>query len=192
MPKVVAEYRAQARARIVEAASTVFHRKGFGRATMEDIAKEIGVSKGALYLYFPTKTELLVEIHARFRDQVLSSWERLLEEGDIAEGIAHSMDTIFSGKVDPAVWHELAAAAAGDPKLRKAFATDQTEDAKRMRRFLKQLESRGRIPKVEDPDTVAEIVLILLRGTAVRVMWRGHTDDSRAKLVRALRYVLRI
>lgn len=191
MPKVVAEYKARARARIVEAASAVFHRKGFGRATMEDIAKEIGVSKGALYLYFPTKTELLVEIQAQFRDRVLATWEGLLEKGDLAEGIAHSMDTIFSGEVDPAVWHELAAAAASDPAIRKAFAIDQKEDAKRMRRFLRQLEARGRIPKVEDPDTVAEIVLMLLHGTAVRVMWRGQTDDSRRKLVRALRYVLR-
>jgi AcrR family transcriptional regulator len=191
MPKVVPEYKAQARARIIEAASIVFQRKGFARATMDDIAKEIGVSKGALYLYFPTKTVLLVEIQGQFRDRVLQSWETLLEGGDIAEGIAHSLDTIFNGEVDPAVWHQLAADAAVDSEVRTALELDEREDAKRMRRFLKQLEERGRIPKVQNLDTVADIVVTLLRGTAVRVMVRGQRPDARRKLIRALRYVLR-
>lgn len=191
MPKVVAGYKAQARARIVEGASAVFHRKGFARATMDDIAKEIGVSKGALYLYFPTKSDLLVEIQAQFRNRVFRTWEGLLEKGDIAEGIAHSIDTIFTGEIDPAVMHELAAAAASDPDIRKAFEIDQREDAKQLRRFLKELERRHRIPKVRNPAIVTEIVLMLLQGTAVRVMWRRQTDASRRQLVRALRFVLR-
>jgi AcrR family transcriptional regulator len=191
MPKVVAGYKAQARARIVGAASVVFQRKGFGRATMDDIAKEIGVSKGALYLYFPTKTDLLVEIQGQYRDRVLQSWEALLDGGDIAEGIAHSIDMVFNGEVDPAVWHQLAADAAKDPEVRAALEVDEREDAKRMRQFLKRLEERGRIPKLADRDTVADIVMTLLRGTAVRVMIRGPSADARTKLVRALRFVLR-
>ena len=43
---------------IVAAAMAVFAEKGFAAARLEDIARRAGVSKAALYLYFPTKTDL--------------------------------------------------------------------------------------------------------------------------------------
>ena len=43
----------------------VFLRKGFHKATMDDIARETGLSKGALYLYFPSKENLLIFVTAR-------------------------------------------------------------------------------------------------------------------------------
>jgi AcrR family transcriptional regulator len=190
MPKVVAGYKAQARARILAAARTVFLRKGIGHATMDDVAREVGVSKGALYLYFRTKTELLVAIQSGLRNEVLSGLEELLETGDVAEGIAGTLDRIFSGKVDTSVWHGLVAESANDPEVRAALELDHREDLRLMRRFLKRLVERGRIPPLEDLDTVAEIVLMLLAGTAVRVMLRGQMGDARRKLVRSLRLVL--
>lgn len=45
-------------AEIVSAALALFAEKGFSAARMEDIAARAGVSKGALYLYFPTKEDL--------------------------------------------------------------------------------------------------------------------------------------
>ena len=40
------------RNQILEAAMAVFARQGFEQARMDDIAQEVGLSKGALYLYF--------------------------------------------------------------------------------------------------------------------------------------------
>lgn len=45
-------------AEIVEAARAAFVDKGFQAARIEDIAKQAGVSKGLIYLYFPTKEAL--------------------------------------------------------------------------------------------------------------------------------------
>ena len=48
--------RKQARpAEILEAALKVFAQKGFAAARMDDIAKEAGVTKGTIYLYFENK-----------------------------------------------------------------------------------------------------------------------------------------
>jgi AcrR family transcriptional regulator len=190
MPKVVAGYKTQARARILDGARAVFQRKGLSQTTMEDIAKEIGVSKGALYVYFRTKTQLLAAIQSEARDEVLRKWKGLLEKGDVVEGIARSIDSVFTGDTDPSVWYRLVADAAGDPEVRTALELDQREDVKVMRRFLRQLEDRGRIPKIADPETVANIVMMLLQGTAFLVLLRGETRDARRKLVRALRLVL--
>jgi AcrR family transcriptional regulator len=51
--------RKQARpAEILDAALTVFAEKGFAAARMEDIAARAGVTKGTIYLYFPSKEEV--------------------------------------------------------------------------------------------------------------------------------------
>lgn len=46
------------RTAILDAALEEFSRQGFAAARMEDIARRARVSKGSLYLYFPTKKAL--------------------------------------------------------------------------------------------------------------------------------------
>jgi len=54
---------------ITRAALAVFSQKGYRAATMQEIAEEAGLSKGALYLYFESKTELfLATIRAQFQE----------------------------------------------------------------------------------------------------------------------------
>ena len=43
-------------------ASQVFLEKGFDAASMNDIARAAGVSKGTLYVYFANKEQLFVEL----------------------------------------------------------------------------------------------------------------------------------
>ncbi|MDD5491458.1 MAG: helix-turn-helix domain containing protein, partial [bacterium] len=47
---------------LLTAARTIFTHKGFHRSTMDDVASEAGISKGALYLYFPSKEKLFMAI----------------------------------------------------------------------------------------------------------------------------------
>jgi AcrR family transcriptional regulator len=44
--------------RILNAAASVFARRGFNEARMDEVAEEAGVSKGGLYLHFPSKDAL--------------------------------------------------------------------------------------------------------------------------------------
>jgi AcrR family transcriptional regulator len=44
--------------RILGAAASVFARRGYDEARMDDVAEEAGVSKGGLYLHFPSKDAL--------------------------------------------------------------------------------------------------------------------------------------
>jgi TetR/AcrR family transcriptional regulator len=52
---VIADFR---RAELVHAANTVFARKGFAGASVEEIAKVAGVAKGTVYLYYPSKHDI--------------------------------------------------------------------------------------------------------------------------------------
>ena len=190
MPKVVREYKIQARSRIIDAAVLVVHRDGLGGATMDAIARELGVSKGALYLYFPSKTAVLAAILERFREEMIDRFERAAETGDVAEAIAGAVDRVFSGEFNPSVWHQLFADAAADPEVREALRVDQERDSKHMRAFLQRLEARGRIPRLPNPDAAADAVLMLLGGTFVQVSLHGNPADSRRRLIRSIRLVL--
>ena len=50
------------RRQIIEGARTVFLAQGFDAASMNDIARAAGVSKGTLYVYFKSKEDLFEAI----------------------------------------------------------------------------------------------------------------------------------
>ena len=51
---------------LLEAALTLFVEKGFANTRAEEVAHRAGVSKGTLYLYYPSKDELLKAVIAHF------------------------------------------------------------------------------------------------------------------------------
>jgi AcrR family transcriptional regulator len=61
-------------AEIVDAALAVFAERGFSAARLEDVAARAGISKGTLYLYFPSKEELFKAV---VRQALLPNIERV-------------------------------------------------------------------------------------------------------------------
>lgn len=66
---------------IINAAEDVFTQKGFDKARMDDIAKETGLSKGALYLYFKSKNDLIIAILDRMFQREFKQLEDLNQNG---------------------------------------------------------------------------------------------------------------
>ena len=50
---------------LLRAAVSAFNRRGFGQTSLEDIAQSLGVTKAALYYYFPTKSALVAACFER-------------------------------------------------------------------------------------------------------------------------------
>jgi AcrR family transcriptional regulator len=63
----------------------VFFDKGFGRATMGDIAKKAELSSGTLYLYFKNKNELYGSLTLRIMHYLVIRLEQLHHEYDMDE-----------------------------------------------------------------------------------------------------------
>ncbi len=55
----------ETRERILKAALTLFHERGFEAATMRDVAEEAGVATGAAYYYFPSKEAIILDFYRR-------------------------------------------------------------------------------------------------------------------------------
>jgi AcrR family transcriptional regulator len=69
------------RNQILDGARKVFTRMGFDAASMNDITKEAGVSKGTIYVYFENKEELFGALIARQRDLLFTDLRQVLDEG---------------------------------------------------------------------------------------------------------------
>jgi AcrR family transcriptional regulator len=54
------------RALLIDAAEDVFAEKGFTAATLDDIARAAGYTKGAIYKHFTTKEELFLAVSDRY------------------------------------------------------------------------------------------------------------------------------
>jgi AcrR family transcriptional regulator len=61
--KIVGLKSEETRARILQAALTLFRERGFEAATMRDIAEEAGVATGAAYYYFPSKDAIVMDFY---------------------------------------------------------------------------------------------------------------------------------
>lgn len=68
------------REKILDAACCVFVRRGVTSATLEEIAEEAGVTRGAVYWHFKNKTDLFQALHERlhvpFTEMMLQDLQR--------------------------------------------------------------------------------------------------------------------
>jgi AcrR family transcriptional regulator len=81
MPKVVPEYKEEARNRILTATLKTLLAKGYSKTTMNDIAEEVGVSKAAIYQYYDSKESLMKAATGYMVETVKSKvWHRKYSE----------------------------------------------------------------------------------------------------------------
>lgn len=77
------------RDQILDGAMRVFMERGFDAASMNDICRAAGVSKGTVYVYFAGKEDLFEALIEQERDRLFLGIEAILEaEGPTAEKLA--------------------------------------------------------------------------------------------------------
>ncbi|HJP84639.1 MAG TPA: TetR/AcrR family transcriptional regulator [Gemmatimonadaceae bacterium] len=76
---------------IIAAALEAFGECGLAKATLDDIAKRAGVSKGTIYLYFPNKEELFREVVRQTAVAAIESGERTVTQGTPSEQLFAAM-----------------------------------------------------------------------------------------------------
>lgn len=96
-------HRAARRAALLAAAARRFDAAGFDGTTMADVAAEAGVSKGATYLYFPSKESLFLKL-------------LLLEAGEWIAAVEERLQA-SRGRSARTVARTLAAELASRPRL---------------------------------------------------------------------------
>ncbi len=121
-----AEQREKTRGCLVEAAAKVFTRRGYDKASLDEVAEEAGFTKGAVYSNFKGKEDLfLATIDAHFEER-LQAIKRVMQEEPDEQGTAHAAGMDFMNKLnaDPeyfALFFEFWAYAQRNPSVKKKF-----------------------------------------------------------------------
>jgi AcrR family transcriptional regulator len=124
-PSARGERAAATRRRMIEAAYTEFSNRGYGKTTLESIARAAGVAVQTIYFTFHTKIELL---QAAYEWSVLGPdgvpphlsdwWQRAEAERDVRKAVGHIVEgsmTVFE-RAAPLVW-----AVHGDEDARSIY-----------------------------------------------------------------------
>jgi len=77
--------RADIRDLILDAVDVLLAKFGYGKMTMEDVARQVGIGKGTIYLHFPSKEELVLAHIDRIGETVVRKLRELAVSSDPAE-----------------------------------------------------------------------------------------------------------
>ncbi len=162
-------------AQIVAAATRVIARQGYARTSLNDIAREAGMSKGAVHYHYPTKEALVTKVLETATDAVAERTKSAWQAGgnDPIEALRASVRELWavrtSGSEEVRVVSDLLAQALHDETLRPQlaayyrFASTQTTEY-----LIVVLASYGLRPRVS-PELVPRLLLGLLDGLLLQV-----------------------
>lgn len=149
--------------RILDAASQLIERLGYDKTTVDDIAREAGISKGAIYLHFRSKEDLFEALILRESHITLEDMLARLDADPEA-------GTIFS------IYHHALVAGMNRPLLRAVLSRDMRligNFARRWRKnnfdvqryqglitFVQQFQDAGLLRQDISPELIAHSLTI--------------------------------
>lgn len=169
-PKVTEAYREATRSEILDAAQKVFARKGYHAASMDDIVKESGLSKGALYGYFDSKEELFLALRARIVEfdlaQVLAAMpkgasptEKLVKAGALAVQSQGRLDRDLLS-----VSYEFWSSVPRIKSLQRYYNELYHENHRLLAELLREGMACGEFRQDLDPEALAWILIAIVDG----------------------------
>jgi AcrR family transcriptional regulator len=190
MPRVLQDYKIRAKKRIIEAAITVFAKKGFHQAKMTDIAKEVGVSKGTLYQYFKSKEDLFeAVVQIPFRKIEEEPLSELLESGNLLDITSNSFyDKLWSTPLffsepswPPSLMFEIVSEASRNPELANSLQSMYDEALTYLTTFFEDQKAKGIIRREVNVHNLALGLFALqdgLQGYELFGMERAETEKA--------------
>lgn len=167
------ERRRATRERLLEAAAAVFARRGFAAASVHEIAREAGLSTGAIYWHFGGKDDLFLAMAEEFAVERVREIAEVIgaSEVDVAErGRAAGDQWMKRFADDPArfrVAMEVRNYAEQRPDLRRALATRVAAVREATARQIAEDGAQGRIALPLPAADLAAVIRALGLGLAI-------------------------
>ena len=160
MPKVSDEHKAERRRQILDGARRTFSEHGYEGATVALLEDEIGLSRGAIFNYFPNKESIFVALAVESNMRLTEIW--------LTEGFPALLDAITHEDADwLGVQLEAARRFRGDEKFRKAISEAEDKLMREKDVRLERLRAQGYRDDV-GIETVAIFLSLIANGMALR------------------------
>ncbi len=170
------------RDQILEGAKSVFMKKGFDAATMNDITREAQVSKGTIYVYFNNKEDLFAALIERERARLVASIRSTLTSDVPAREALSQFGNVFAKHVlSPGsinAMRTVVGVIERMPKLATRFFVTGPESLKSViEAYLQQQVSAGRL-EIDDIPLAAMQFLELCTAGLFKLRLFGNIEDA--------------
>jgi AcrR family transcriptional regulator len=191
----VTRRRGRTRARLLDAAFTVFAAKGFGRVSIEEVCEAAGFSRGAFYSNFATLDELFFALYRERADLIGGQVADALALDGPDLDVPASVDRVTEVLLLDVDWllvkTDFLVHAARDARVAESLL----EHRARLRRAIAERLARARrlgdLPGVlGDVDGAAHAVVAAYDGVTVQLLLDQDVDGARAWLRQLLTALL--
>jgi AcrR family transcriptional regulator len=188
-PSLRAEQVAQTRAALIAAGRRLFGRDGFAATSVEDLARDARVTTGALYHHFATKGMLFEAVFEAAHQEMLAASERAAAgaTGPV-EFLARGFESFLDAVMQPDLQQILIVDGPAVLGPVRFTELDERYAVAAIVMALRAAVSSGEL-QVEDPDTVARLLLGALTRGAMLIASApepARTRDAVARSMRAL------
>lgn len=165
MPKVVPEYKEEAKRKIIAAGLSVLSRNGYSATTMDDIAAHLGVSKGAIYLYFKNKDELVLEIVKYIHQEIRNTARTAFPNKTPLDAWTAFLDRFLENDLEyHAFFMEIMVMTVRNPVIRESFTRSNAIAIEMATHGIACQQSNGLIRQDADPRTLAIAIISVFSG----------------------------
>ena len=161
--------------KILEAARRVLGRKGYARATISEVAKEAGVSRGLLHYYFKSKEEMLARVMRETVEATAGMTEILFRESKDPHALARSLVKAMNAFVqeDPlfsSIFFESWGLARHSETVDRELRGLYRHFVQAVRNGLEDTARRGVIPFPGDLQGMAVVLTSIIDGMSLQLM----------------------
>lgn len=161
------------RRQILDAAMACFSRRGFHRTSMQEICGEAALSAGALYRYFPSKSDIIAAIAEEDRSAIDPLFAGIAEGPDMIEGVcALAAHMVAKCSAEASLFAEVIAETLRDRELSERFAAHEERMRTRLVDAIRAAWRRGPSSDMS-AERAARLVMLMLDGLAIRAMREG-------------------
>lgn len=177
---------------VLEGARTVFLRDGFEGASVDDIAREAGVSKATLYSYFPDKRLLFVEVaKLECRRQTDEADALITPDCPVETGLtiaATRLVDFYLSDLSFRIFRICVAESDRFPTVgREFYESGPQMTRERIVRYLSECENRGELAVPDKPlaaDQFLELCKADLFTKLIFGLERTFDDTARQRIIR--------
>ena len=175
MPKVSEAHREERRRQILDGARAAFAQHGYEGATVARLEQATGLSRGAIFSYYPTKWDVFYALATADMQQAGTRW---LDEG--VEGIVRHIGTQDTDWL--AVYLEIGRMLRTDPAVRAAWEVRDPGMNERVRESIAAGQEDGTYRGDVPVESIGAFVGLVLDGLALHRA-AGYDVDVEAMLV---------
>jgi AcrR family transcriptional regulator len=189
-PSLRTEQVRQTRAALVAAGRRLFGRDGYAATSVEDVATEARVTTGALYHHFPNKTALFETVFEGVHAEMLGASGRAAAgASDEIEALTLGFEAFLDEVLEPDVQQILVTDAPAVLGLARFTELDERYAFAEIVAALQAATAVGKL-SVEDPETIARMLLGALVRGAMLIAGSEEPARTRNAVARAMRAML--